>query len=119
MNEPAEGPLRLRPAMPADLPQLEAWCHTLRAADSPPFIAATLAEFTESPARGFLLVVVDGERECGFAVVSLVWSNRARGETALIDDVLVEPGTDHDLLRLEIARFLRAHGIDRLGDAPF
>ncbi len=112
----SDGPLRLRPALPADLPQLEAWCATLSPAERPPFIAATLAEFEQSPARGALLIVEDGGREAGFVVLARLWSNRARGEIAVLDDVLVEPSVDAALLRHEVEAHVRELGIDTLLD---
>jgi len=112
----SDGPLRLRPALPADLPQLEAWCATLRPGERPPFIAATLAEFEQSPARGTLLIVEDGGHEAGFVVVARLWSNRARGEIAVIDDVLVEPSLDAALLRYEVAAYAKGLGIDDVRD---
>ncbi|MDP6951977.1 MAG: hypothetical protein QGF53_04375 [Alphaproteobacteria bacterium] len=113
----SEGPLRLRPATPADLPQLEAWCATLRPDERPPFIAATLAEFEQAPARGTLLIVEDGDREMGFVVLSRLWSNRARGEIAVFDDVLVEASVDAELLRHEVETYAKGLGIDQVTDS--
>jgi len=102
--------LALRPARPGDLPQLEAWCHQLRPGERPPFIAATLAEMAEHPGRGTLLIVEDAGAERGFVVIAGLWSNRLRGEVAVIDDWLVDPGLDDDLLLFEAARHARAQG---------
>ncbi len=110
----SDGPLRLRPARPADLAQLEAWCATFRPDDSPPFVAVTLSEFETSPGRGALLVVDDGGRETGFVVLARLWSNRLRGEAAVLDDMVVEAATDRALLRHEIAAHARALGITAL-----
>ena len=110
----SNSPLWLRPAVPADLPQLEAWCATLRPDERPPFIAVTLAEFEQSPARGVLLIVGDGERETGFVVLVRHWSNRACGEIAVIDDVLVEPAVDVVLLRKEVEAHVKGLGINDL-----
>lgn len=114
MAETEDAPLRLREAKPEDLSQLEAWCHAHRPAETPPFIAVTLSEFVASATRGFLLIVVEGGRERGFVVVSRLWSNRSRDEAAVVDDCVLEPGIDVDLVRHEIARFVKLRGISRL-----
>ena len=110
----SEDPLRLRPARPADLPQLEAWCATLRPDDTPPFVAVTLSEFEKSPGRGALLIVEDGTRETGFVVLARLWSNRLRGEAAILDDMVVDPATDRALLRHQIASYAESLGITTL-----
>ncbi len=109
-----DAPLRLREAGPDDLPQLEAWCLSHRPNDTPPFIAVTLSEFVTAPSRGFLLIVSVGAREHGFVVVSRLWSNRQRAESAVIDDWVLEAGVDFDLVRHEVARHLKGHGINHL-----
>ncbi len=114
MTDTSDAPVRLRSATPADLPQLEAWCLAHRPDDTPPFIAVTLSEFVSASSRGFLLIVLDGSIERGFVVVSRLWSNRSRDEAAIIDDCIVDGATDPDLLRHEIASFVKARGIDRL-----
>jgi hypothetical protein len=110
----SDAPLRLRPAVPADLPQLEAWCATLRPDERPPFIAATLAEFEQSPGRGTLLIVEDSGHEAGFVVLARLWSNRTRGEIAVLDDVLVEASIDAELLRHEVESYAKRLGIDQV-----
>lgn len=106
--------MRLREAGPADLPQLEAWCLAYRPADTPPYVSVTLSEFLAAASRGFLLIVVDGSVERGFVVISRLWSNRQRGEAAVIDDILADGRVDGDLLTYEIRRYLGNRGIDRL-----
>jgi len=114
MTDMSDGPLQLRDATPADLPQLEAWCLAHRPGDTPPYIAVTLSEFVSASSRGFLLIILDGTDERGFVVVSRLWSNRLRDEAAVIDDHVADEATDPDLLRHELTRFLKARGIDRL-----
>lgn len=114
MTDKFDEPFRLRDATPADLPQLEAWCLGYRPGDAPPFIAVTLSEFVAASSRGFLLIIIDGPVERGFVVVSRLWSNRLRGETAVIDDFIVDDKTDLDLLRHEVKRFVKVRGIGDL-----
>ena len=114
MSDSSESPLRLREAVPADLPQLEAWCLAFRPDEAPPFVSVTLSEFLAAASRGFLLIVVDGAVERGLVVVSRLWSNRQRGEAAVIDDVLADPSIDSDLLIYEIRRYVASRGIEQL-----
>jgi hypothetical protein len=99
-----DGPLALRPAGPEDLAQLEAWCHALRKTERPPFVSVTLSAFLRAPERGALMIVADGGAEVGFVVVSRLWSNRLEAEVAVIDDLVLEPGTDAELVVFEAAR---------------
>ena len=103
--------LGLRAAVPADLPQLEAWCHAVRPDEAPPYVAVTLAEFAEAPKRGFLLIVQDGDRDVGFVVLSRLWSNRGRGDAVVLDDRALTAPIDADLLRHELRRHVATHGI--------
>ena len=114
MSGSSDCPLRLRDATPSDLPQLEAWCLAHRPDDTPPFVAVTLSEFVAASSRGFLLIVVDGSVERGFVVVSRLWSNRMRGESAVIDDIITDEMIDLELLRHEVRRFVLTRGIDQL-----
>ena len=103
--------LGLRAAVPADLPQLEAWCHAVRPDEAPPYVAVTLAEFAEAPKRGFLLIVQDGDRDVGFVVLSRLWSNRGRGDAVVLDDIVLTAAIDRDLLLHELRRHVAAHSI--------
>ena len=110
MND-ADTRLGLRDAVPADLPQLEAWCHAVRPDEAPPYIAVTLAEFADAPKRGFLLIVQDGDHDLGFVVLSRLWSNRGRGDAVVLDDRVLTATVDDELLRHELRRHVAAHGI--------
>jgi hypothetical protein len=109
-----DGRIQTRSAAPADLPQLEAWCHAARPDDTPPYIAVTLAEFTDSPKRGDLLIIQDGDRDLGFVVLARLWSNRGRGDAVVLDDIVIPGGFDRDLLMHELRRHVAALGIGQM-----
>ncbi|MBL29517.1 MAG: hypothetical protein CMM50_18460 [Rhodospirillaceae bacterium] len=102
--------LTLRPAVPADLPMLEIWARAAAAGDGPPFIAVTFSTFEKEPGRGSLLIVEDAGTEAGYVVLSRLWSNRLRGEVAIIDDMHAE-GIDQHLIEFEVRRFASEHGL--------
>jgi len=110
----ADAGLGLRPARPADLPQLEAWCYAGGAGGPPPYISVTLSTFEREPGREVLLILSDGGAEVGFVVLSWLWSNRLRAASAVIDDWLVTTAVDDRLVVHEAARFARARGAARV-----
>ena len=104
------GRLGLPAAVPADLADLEIFELKARPAIRPPYVAASFGAFERAPERGQVLIIEDGGQPVGFAVLAMVWSNRRRGEIAVIDDICADPDLDEALLRLELRRHALARG---------
>lgn len=89
--------MNLRLATEQDLPRLLCWSRDFEdggraAAAGEPFIGATMAHLGAHPERGGVYVLLDDERgPVGYAVLLRFWSNAARGETLVIDELYVEP----------------------------
>lgn len=87
---------------------LEVWARAR--GDGPPFIAVTLSAFEKEPGRGSLLIVEDDGMEAGYVVLSRLWSNRLRGEVAVVDEMYAE-GVDLALVEFEVRRFAAERGL--------
>lgn len=90
--------MKLHPARESDLSFLLPWSRDFESASQElyggprePFLAETLREFAARPERGGVYVLKEGRRAIGYTVLVRFWSNEARGETVVIDELYVAP----------------------------
>jgi GNAT superfamily N-acetyltransferase len=90
--------MHVRPALPSDLELLTEWSRDfevpseeLYGGPREPFIGETLRMLSAHPERGGVYILETERGPIGYTVLVRFWSNEARGDSIVIDELYIAP----------------------------